>query len=224
MSCGFHQNHIFEKTTPCFEIQADIIPERADDQIFVCRKAIGYFFLSPMTAASWVIATIRRESPASDEAAELLYDPLLLNYGGALRDWLEVLVQDGEVGNEKIQTALNKAQYVLDGVKSAQGIVELEPSSAQRTLVHIQEQERNETLREESRKQSVFLDLVTTQTLLYGDRSGYSIRKEDGSRSFQHTDLHTMSTSWEMPKWVIFDPIRLESMLEQFRFEQRTGK
>jgi hypothetical protein len=58
-------------------------------QIFLCRKAIGYLFLQPVIAASVLVSVLR--VCASDVAAvvgRLLFDPLLVNHGGALRDYL----------------------------------------------------------------------------------------------------------------------------------------
>lgn len=85
--CSALASHVSEinRTSPCFEIPPDTLPTEAADQIFICRKAVGHFFLSPMTAAAWIIAVLRKDGPAAHEAAHLLFDPLLLNYGGGLK-------------------------------------------------------------------------------------------------------------------------------------------
>ena len=106
--CSAIASHVSEinYNTPCFQISADVLPDDPIDQMFVCRKAIGHFYLSPMTSASWAVAILRVGGDAFEDAAELLFDRLLLNYGGALEDWLELQLETEASGNDKIRTAL----------------------------------------------------------------------------------------------------------------------
>lgn len=46
------------RTEPCIQITPADLPEMAEDQLYLCRKAIGFLFLSPMTAASWIVAVL----------------------------------------------------------------------------------------------------------------------------------------------------------------------
>ncbi len=208
-------------TEPNLNVPPDVLPDSAKDQIFVCRKAIGYLFIAPMTAASWIIALLRKGGAASPAAADLLFDPLLLNYGGALRKWLESLIQKRGRGNKFIREALERAEVIWEGFEEARDVVELEPSSSQRALVRFQEAEESEKIHESAMEKSLFASLLTTQTLLYGDRSSYSIMDHEGIRRPQTLKMGAMSVESELPKGIFFDPTGTDYMLEVFRFEQR---
>lgn len=226
---GDHQmctalGHCFSEvnsTEPNLNVPPDVLPASAEDQIFVCRKAIGYFFIAPMTAASWIIAVLRKGGASSPAAADLLFDPLLLNYGGALREWLESLLQKRARGNKFIREALERAEVIWEGFEKVKEVVELEPSSSQRALVRFQEAEESERIHESAREKSLFASLLTTQTLLYGDRSSYSIMDNEGIRQPQTIKMGTMSVESELPKGIFFDPTGTDLMLEAFRFERR---
>jgi hypothetical protein len=224
--CAALASHLSEinKATPCLQVDVTVLPADPKAQVFVCRKAIGYLFHAPMTAASWLVAVMRTGGPAARHAADLLFDPLLLNYGGALKHWLDGLLEEDALGNDMIRQSLIRAQEVLDGFAAAREVVELEPSSAQRALIRFQEAEEAERVFEAAREQSIFADLFTTQTLLYGDRSSFSILDGQGVRQSQTTNLSEMSISGELPRCLFFDPVGLEWMLDVFRCERRTDQ
>lgn len=223
--CATLASHFSEinRTIPCLDIPPDVLPPEPADQIFVCRKAVGHFFLAPMTAASWIVAVLRRGGTAAHDAADLLFNPLLLNYRGAFKDWLEALLEEDAPGNDAIREALKRAQEVWDGFEAAREVVELEPSSAQRALVRFQEAEEAEQILEAAREKSIFANLFTTQTLLYGDRSSFSIMDGEGIRRPQTVNMAEMSVSSELPMGLIFDPVGTEWTLEVFRLERRAG-
>lgn len=212
------------RTEPCIQVKPEDLPEGATDQLFLCRKAIGFLFLSPMTAASWIVAVLRGGHPeATTQAADLLFEPLLVNYGGALRDWLECVVKEEAPGHEPIQEALDRARLLHDGIVAAAEIVELEPSTHRRAQLHFMEAEEAERVQEQARSQSIFADLVTTQHLLYGDRSSFRVSDGKGRRHSQTTHLAEMSVSSELPKGLVFDPVGLEHVLEVLRHEVRAS-
>jgi len=222
--CSTLTSHLSEinRTSPCVDIQPADLPVDAIDQVFLCRKAIGFLFLSPMTAASWIIAVLRGgHAEAASEVADLLFDPLLLNYGGALKDWLEDVSKADAPGTEAIKNAIQQANQLWDGFEAAREVVELEPPASQRALVRFQEAEEAARIQEMARDKSIFAQLVTTQSLLYGDQSSFSMKDGDGNRRSQTVHMAEMSVSSELPKGVIFDPVGTEWLLEQFRHEQR---
>lgn len=212
--CSTLASHVSEinRTSPCFEVTPDVLPPEAADQVFVCRKAVGYFFIAPMTAAAWIVAVLRRGGPAAQDVADLLFDPLLVNYGGTLRDWLEGLLDEEAPGNDAIRDALQRAQEVWNGFDAAREVVELEPSSSRRALVRFQEAEEAERIQESARDTSIFAQIVTTQTLLYGDRSSFCIRDGEGNRRPQTVNMAQMSVRSELPKGLFFDRTGTELM------------
>lgn len=210
------------RTAPCVDVLPEDLPSNAGDQVFLCRKAIGYLFISPMTAASWCVAALRRnDAEAASEVADLLFDPLLLNYGGALKDWLEEVVKADSPGADAIASALKRAESVWQGVEAARAVVELVPPTSHRALVRFQEAEEAYQIQARAREKSIFAQIVTTQTLLYGDQSSFSRRDRDGNRSTQVVKMAEISVRSELPKGIIFDPIGTEWLLETFRHEQR---
>jgi len=224
--CNALSSHFSEvnSVTPRFQIPVEALPADPFEQIYVCRKAIGYFFHSPMMAASWVVAVLRKNGSETRDAGDLLFDPLLLNYDGALKDWLEGLLEEDAPGNDVIRQSLTRAREVWDGFAAAREVVELEPSSAQRALVWFQEAEEAERIHEAAREESIFADLFTTQMLLYGDRSSFSILDGEGVRRPQTSSLTAISFSTELPRCLFFDPVGLEFTLRVFRHERRADE
>ena len=221
--CSALASHFSEinRTSPCIAVNPEDLPSDEIDQVFVCRKAVGYFFLAPMTAAAWIVAVLRKGGDAADSAAELLFDPLLLNYGGPLKDWLEGLLDKEATGNDSIREALTRAEEVLAGVGAAREVVEFEPSSSRRTLVGFQEAEKAERVLRAAQKKSILAQLGTTQTLLYGDRTSFGIRDGEGVRRPQTVNMVETSVRHELAKGLIFDPVGTERLLETYRFERR---
>lgn len=212
------------RTEPCIQVEPEDLPVSAADQLYLCRKAIGFLFLSPMTAASWIVAVLRGGHPdAATQAQGLLFEPLLVNYGGALREWLEGVATENAPGQEAIRDALDLARSLHDGIVAAAEVVELEPSTHRRAQLHFMEAEEAERIQEQARSQSIFADMVTAQHLLYGDRSSFRVTDGEGRRHSQTTHLAEMSVSSELPKGLIFDPVGLEHVLEVLCHEVRAS-
>ncbi|MEP1521286.1 hypothetical protein [Ascidiaceihabitans sp.] len=209
------------QTEPAFPVSEIPLPKTANEQIFLCRKAIGYLFTHPMTAAAFSVAVLMRgHDDAKQHMAELLFDPLLLSYSGALKDWLEAFAKDHEISRPSIEEALRRAQVVWDDCQGAREVVELEPSENARALVYFQKMEEYERTRDESGRRSIFADLFTTQHLLYGDRSAFNIMTSADSLEQKIMPFSEISISSELPKGIFVDPIGLDMMLDQFRHER----
>jgi hypothetical protein len=209
------------RTTPVFAVDEIPLPETANEQVFLCRKAIGYLFIHPMTAAAFSVAVLERGHPeAKQQAIDLLYDPLLLSYSGALKDWLEAFAKDTETGRTGIEKILQRAQIVWNGCREAREIVELEPSESARAVVNFQKMEEAERTRDEGGRRSIFADLFTTQHLLYGDRSAFNIMTNTEELEQKTMPFSEISISSELPKGIFVDPIGLDMLLHQFRNER----
>ena len=76
-------------------------------------------------------------------------------------------------------------------------------------------------MQEVAQGKSLLAQLMTTQTLLYGDQSSFSIRDDDGSRRSQTVPMAQIAVSSELPKGIFFDPVGTDWLLEVFRHEQR---
>lgn len=222
-SCAALNQAISEinQTAPLFAVDEIPLPETADKQIFLCRKAIGYLFIHPMTAAAFSVAVLERGHPeAKQHAIDLLYDPLLLSYSGALKDWLEAFAIDNEISRADTEEVLQRAQAVLDGCREAHEIVEFGPSESARAVANFQKMEEAERTRDEAGRRSIFADLFTTQHLLYGDRSAFNIMTSAEELEQKTMPFSEISISSELPKGIFVDPIGLDMLLHQFRSEQ----
>lgn len=222
-SCAALNRAISEinQTAPVFAVDEIPLPETANEQIFLCRKAIGYLFIHPMTAAAFSVAVLERGHPeAKQHAIDLLYDPLLLSYSGALKDWLEAFAKDNETSRADIEKVLQRAQIVWDGCREAREIVEFEPSESARAVVNFQRMEEAERTRDEAGRRSIFADLFTTQHLLYGDRSAFNIMTSAEELEQKTMPFSEISISSELPMGIFVDPIGLDMLLHQFRNER----
>lgn len=208
------------------DLQVDDLPVEPEDQLFVCRKAVGFLFLSPVAAAAVLVAILRHgDSQIENDVLGLLHDPLLVNYSGDLRRYLEELVEEcSERCIARIEEVLTLAQANFDDLDGIERLVELRPSESDRQIEHIQQKRKMTQAMEDAKKGSIFHDLMTTQYLLYGSGSSTYIEGPDGESQFLTTKLGSVSAAVELPQLAVFDPEGLETMLIHFRYEQRTDR
>ena len=78
------------------DLQPDDIPAEPEEQLFVCRKAVGFLFYTPVAAASVLVTVLRHgDDGIVEKVLALLYDPLLVSFGGELCCYLgQVTEQD----------------------------------------------------------------------------------------------------------------------------------
>lgn len=203
---------------PPFSISTSSLPLEPLDQLYLCRKAIGWFFIDPLAAVAIPLAVLRDgSSDIKNDVLDLIYHPLLVSYGGKLKDYLERYAESipdlGEVFSRK--TVLQDAMEGIDR------LVELHPSEMQREAAHVQWHEQMERSMEQGHRKSIFEDLVTKQYILYGQSSLTPIHTGEGTTHLTETGMHSFSVSSELPILDIVDPIGLEHMLLQFKLEQR---
>ena len=211
-----------------FELQLEDLPEDPEEQLFVCRKAVGFLFLSPVTAASVLVAILRHGShQIVQDVLELLYDPLLISYGDNLWRYLEkIMEQCTKPGIKRIREVLNRKKKYLDSFGGIETLVELHPSEIHRQIEHVRHNRIMDQAREKAQKQSIFYDIVTKQHILYGKAvQSYDQNMEgpDGEPLSSKMKLEPHSVSTEIPQLHIFDPEGLQIRLMEFRLEKRTS-
>ncbi|MCJ0826552.1 hypothetical protein MQC88_11420 [Luteimonas sp. 50] len=195
------------------------IPKDHHVQVFVCRKALGWFFFLPTTAASVLVAVLRE---ADDEAIEelqwLLFDPLLMNYGG-VAEYLATIPAKDPV-RKRIKAALAFHEAYIEGLKSVGTITELRPSEHRQQIHNRRSLEEMQQAHKNARKQSVFFDIVHHSVLLYG-RGAVSFVQDNGEtlRAVE-MDLKTHGVSMEYPRTETLDPIGLSYQLRLFQAEK----
>lgn len=157
---------------PPFSIPTTALPAATSDQLFLCRKAVGWFFIDPLAAVEIPLAVLRDGSPdIASDVLNLIYDPLLLSYSGKLKEYLERYVADGGVNGSGITELLAQKAAFKDALEGIERLVELHPSEMQREAERVQWNEQMERGMEQKRRKSIFEDLFSKQYILYGRSS-----------------------------------------------------
>lgn len=202
---------------------AEIEPADPVRVLFVARKAVGYLFFQPVSAAMVLTSLMRatKEDEVRSQLVQLLFDPLLLSFTGKVR---EFVLQQSQLECAEVRSALEQAlksiDNYLDDLSSVGNLPALHPSEAHREA-HGRHMTR---LMAESWKaaeaQSVLLSLVSKSVLLYGRKSISYVYESDGHSHRRETPLHKHSTEMEFPRMLYLDPVGLDYMLRVFRNEK----
>lgn len=200
-------------------LSADVVAMSAKEQYFVCRKAIGYFFVHPVIAASIVVSFLRApDADAAEAIGELLFMPLLQNYGGAIRVYLEGM-EKNDPAFEPVAAALAKNEEYIGGLRTAGEIKEMAPSEYQRMIEHMRRRDEAAQTFKLAREKSVLIQLVKRSTILYGRRS-LSYISDGVSRRAIEMEMHPHSYSMELPRMLTIDPLGLEYLTRLYRNEE----
>jgi hypothetical protein len=190
-------------------------------QVFLCRKAIGYLFFQPVIAGSILVSVLREcDDDVADVVCSLLVDPLLLNYGGNLRNYLST-IEANDPAYTHIQAAINENDRYLEGLGSVSGIKELRPSEHERQIERLRSHEKMLRSWKMAQKESAILTAVKRSVVLYGKKSiTYVEASETGERRPVEMELQPHSVAIEVPRVEIVDPVGLDYMLRIFRVER----
>lgn len=212
------------RNSPRIEIDASEL--RACDYVhivFVARKAIGYFFMQPVTAASMVISLMHHVSDDEtlDALGKLLFDPLLMNYPGSTRDYVkEQANQESGKVKQTIDIALASIEHYLEVLRSVPVLPALHVSQSQRESYRRHTSEAMAKSMKAAEKKSFFSSLFATSTLLYGNKSINYIYTGTGQPHRMETPLSSHSISMEFPRMDDVDPYGLNYMVRVFQLEQ----
>lgn len=189
---------------------------------FVARKAIAYFFLFPITAASVVISLMRmtNDLPVLNVLGNLLLNPLLLSYTGSARHYVQKQ-SESETGKTKeaIDAALKGIDDYLNVLKTIEPLPALYSSEAQREAY-----QRHMTLDmtesfRVAEKKSVFYGIFGRQTVLYGRKAINYVHGPNGQVARTETELQNHGVDMEIPRMDNIDPAGLDYMLRSFKVE-----
>ena len=210
---GYGKEHIFNES-------AESLGLTPIQQIFLCRKAIGFLFVYPVTCCSILLSVLRAaDELVASEVTKLLSEALLLSYGGNLRDYLKgITVMDPAYG--PIQEALKGNDNFYASLDSIGSIKELYPSENQRNLVHQHSRDQMHEAQKKAESKSVILNLVHRSIVLYGRRTLSYVTDLEGEKRAIEMDLRSHHISWEMPRLETIDPVGLDYMLRIYRAEQ----
>lgn len=189
------------------------------DMILLAHRAIGYLFIHAITAASLVLGLIGGATDGPREVmADILFDPLLINYSGVLADWLGERAKDSTDPTQPvIANLLARLETYIEGLRKAGRIKELRPSERERLIENHRQHESMRQAHKQAEKKSVFMSIVSRSVLLYGNRSISYFEGPDGSKQRNEMKLHSFSHSVEAPRLDILEPFDLDYTLRVFR-------
>jgi len=188
---------------------------------FIARKAIGFLFTHPVTAASIVVSLLRTgPAAATDMLTDLLFEPLLLNYSGGLSDWLKA-----ECSNEMdratpaIKAALARLQSYLESLNAIVWIPEFAPSEREREIGMQRQQLEMDAVAKAVEEKSVFRSLIPRSLALYGSGLVYHVYDAAGGKTRQVMKFTTMSHSVEPARQSIIEGVEVDYLMKWFRAE-----
>ena len=131
--------NISEGRSQPLTLEAGDLPATPEEQLFLCRKAVGFLFTTPVVAASVLVAVLRHgDSGVSDEVLDLLYMPLLVSYGRGegLASYLEEAAAScaGTDVARQINEKLDLKRQHADSLAGIERLAELNPSEMQRHI------------------------------------------------------------------------------------------
>lgn len=191
--------------------------------IFLAHKAIGYLFLKPISSASIIISLIDQANDDNTvhRLGSLLFDPLLLNFSGSLRDFLvsRVAKESGQTQNA-IQGALDAFDAYLQNLKSIGVVPEMHPSQKQREAHARYLHQLMSDSYKEAMKGSIINLLCSKSVILYGNKSINYIQEPSGQSRRMEIAMSSHGTEIEVPRQEHIDPFGLDYMLRIFRAER----
>lgn len=192
-----------------------------DEEVyFVCRKAIGFFCLQPVVAASILLSAIRTShDPLAADIKNLLFDPLLINFGGKLRAYLNQIASTDQAFTS-VQEVLNRADAYITDLSSVGPIKELRPSEHRRELARARSNDQMHEAMKGAQEETVLLKLVKKSTLLHGRQTFSFFTAPGQERRPVEMTLHSHSVGFELPRQEIADSVGLDETITKYRLER----
>lgn len=201
------------------DLDFNISPQEA---IYFCKKIVGFIFHQPKVITRILLNIIRRmkqlgETNIVSELCDILFDPIMTNYGSPVKI-CEAITND-DIIFEEVSSILEKNKIFFDGIKASDDIKELYPSEIELFIERDLRARDFEKATKEARKKSVFLDLVSHVSLLYGKSCITVFKDLSGNTSVTTNNLSTISQMAELPRCEIWDKVSLHKTLLDFRHE-----
>lgn len=203
--------------------QAELESTDITHVLFVARKAIGFLFTQPISAAAVLISLSRNttDDAVLTNLGSLLFNPLLLNFTGKVRDYA---VQQSRLESGKVKATIDQAlkgiEEYLENLCSMGDLAALHTSETQRVAYHRHISHIMEESWKAAEAQSVFVDLVSKSVLLYGRKSINYLYGPNGQSHRMEIPLQSHGAEMEFPRMQTLDPFGLDYMLHIFRNEQ----
>jgi hypothetical protein len=214
----------FHGTSPHIEIDPAEIP-LADNRTltFLARKTVAYLILAPVVATDILISLMKQtdDDRLLEEIGSLLYDPLLISYPGSVSEHVtqQITIQTGKAqatlvaGHKTFQTYLTCLTEIPE-------IPALYPCDEQREADWRRSSRMMADSFKDAQKQSVFFNVIHRSVLLYGNRSIYHVRGQDGKNQRVETPMTSHHTSMELPRLDQIDPVGFDYLIRTLKIER----
>jgi hypothetical protein len=208
------------------ELEADpseLDPSDRRHLVFVARKAVGYLFIHPVSPANFIVSLMRQapDEGCLEELQELLFEPLLINFPGQVRQHLtEAMERETGTVAETIKHGLDRLEAYLNDLRATGDIHELSPSLAEREAYNRYHHRIMTESFKEAERQSVFLNLFPKVVLLYGRRSIHYVSGGGGEAKRVEVPLQEHSVEMEYPRQEHLNPFGLNYLLFVMKVEQ----
>ncbi len=204
------------------EVNADELPGKDDDcLVFTARKAVGYLFYWPVTAASFVISLMRLG--AIESLKQLILDPLLLNYPGSVQEFLRTRSKSEPAAvSEAIDECLKAIDDYFTKIRPSLSLRELQPSERQRAAFHQSFSQKMSSSFETAEAEMPLLSLIKRSVVIHGRGSVHRIVHQDGSSHRADLMFKTLGAEMEFPRMGRIDEIGMQLQLRSFRAARKT--
>ena len=189
---------------------------------FLARKAIGWFLTKPTAATSLTVSLLRQVTDGGAAAiADLLYDPLLMNFPGSARRLLEAAAPSlSGAHREAVDRILTRHDAYLHAIEAVGRIPELHQSERNRRIEARRQDDEFKAARRAAEGQSVLQSLFRKSVLLHGTRAISYVEDLGGGSRRHDNKLGRVSVEMERPMQWTFDPVGVEETLLAFRLER----
>ena len=216
----------FSRTVPDtieLKLEAEDLPTEWHEQLFLCRKAVGWFFSIPISAASILIAVLKYGLEENlNNICEMLEYPLLINYYDVVRPYLEEkMKKHSDALNNQLQPVLNKAKIFFENLQLVKDLPELQPNENTQRLRAALDQEQFMIGWRSAENKSILNDIIPLKHLIYGNTWATYVRETNGTYVLQSQQLRSHSIKVPYPQLNSLDYARLSRLLLIYRNEQR---
>ena len=205
------------------KLESDDLPSAWYEQLFLCRKVVGWFYSSPITATSFLVAVLQHGTERiSDQIVEMLEYPLLLSYYEKVSHYLEnEMHQYDELLAQRLQPILDRTKDLIRALRSVEEFPELKPNEIRQHFRAYRDHELMKIGWKSAQSQSILHGLVKEKHQLYGTTSATGVIRDDGEYEFLTTKLETTSIAVDYPLLDVLDHTRVNKKLLIYRHEHR---
>lgn len=188
---------------------------------YLTRKILGYCRLNSGTVATLLLSCLRAVSQQHrDEVEDLVYENFLLNFPGAIEQMTAGLGRK-DPARASVRRLSKRIDAYLDEIKKIDPCDAFRPSERNLALQFQRQQVQMEAAQSKAQKESLFMKILPTATMLYGTRIiSYTYPSEGQPPVRQERPLTSHTIAVELPRMEQIDPVGHLLAITRFRTEK----